>query len=117
LRGQFSFVELHGCTVGNTTGETTFFIDAEYSGYSSLGRPVGANEKSKVRINVSINRSGNLVRANDVDAIKIDDDGLNLAGFIESHLYPRRTMYYFAIPRERRAAFRERARSILRLRA
>jgi hypothetical protein len=44
-----------------------------------------------------------------------DDDGLTSAGFIESHLYPRRTTNYFAIPTERRTEFRDRARSILRL--
>ncbi|HEX3847017.1 MAG TPA: FkbM family methyltransferase [Steroidobacteraceae bacterium] len=43
------------------------------------------------------------------------DDGLTLAGFIESHLYPRRTTNYFAIPRERRAEFRDRARRTLGL--
>jgi FkbM family methyltransferase len=44
-----------------------------------------------------------------------NDDGLTEAGFIESHLYPRRTTNYFAIPTERRTEFRDRARSILRL--
>jgi FkbM family methyltransferase len=43
------------------------------------------------------------------------DDGLTAAGFIESHLYPRRTTNYFGIPRERRAQFRDRARGILGL--
>ena len=44
-----------------------------------------------------------------------NDDGLTLTGFNESHLYPRRTTNYFAIPSERRLVFRDRARSILRL--
>src|ERR1700676_1072188 len=44
-----------------------------------------------------------------------NDDGLTLTGFSESHLYPRRTTNYFAIPSERRLASRDRARSILRL--
>jgi FkbM family methyltransferase len=44
-----------------------------------------------------------------------NDAGLTLTGFSESHLYPRRTTNYFAIPSERRSDFRDRARSILRL--
>jgi FkbM family methyltransferase len=43
------------------------------------------------------------------------DDGLTLAGFLESHLYPRRTTNYFAIPCERRGEFRDRARRVLGL--
>jgi hypothetical protein len=41
------------------------------------------------------------------------DHGLTLAGFLESHLYPRRTTNYFAIPQERRDEFRDKARKIL----
>jgi FkbM family methyltransferase len=42
-----------------------------------------------------------------------DDNGLSLEGFIESHLYPRRTTNYFAIPLERRTEVRDRARKLL----
>lgn len=45
-----------------------------------------------------------------------NDPGLTQEGFIESHLYPRRTTNYFAIPRERRIEVRDRARSILKIR-
>lgn len=41
--------------------------------------------------------------------------GLTREGFIESHLYPRRTTNYFAIPLERRMEIRDKARSILRI--
>jgi FkbM family methyltransferase len=44
-----------------------------------------------------------------------NDEGLSTAGFVESHLYPRRTTNYFAIPRERRIEFRDKARSILKI--
>jgi len=44
-----------------------------------------------------------------------NDDGLGLDGFIEAHLYPRRTTNYFAVPRARRTEIRDRARVILRL--
>lgn len=43
------------------------------------------------------------------------DDGLTEAGFVESHLYPRRTTDYLAVPRRRRAEIRGRARTILGL--
>jgi hypothetical protein len=168
---------LHGCAVGEISGEISFFVDTLRSGYSSLARPTGNDEKSKLEIKVPIEKIDNLVKAGDVDAIKIDvegaelgvlrgavgtlrkcrpivmfesgpkgddglgytkeeilnflnsldfsvivpnrlahdDDGLTTAGFIESHLYPRRTTNYFAIPTERRMEFRDRARNILRL--
>ncbi len=41
-----------------------------------------------------------------------EDDGLTEEGFLDSHLYPRRTTNYFAIPRERRVEIRDRARKI-----
>lgn len=42
-----------------------------------------------------------------------NDQGLTLEGFLESHLYPRRTTNYFAIAAERRMEIRERARHAL----
>jgi FkbM family methyltransferase len=45
-----------------------------------------------------------------------NDDGLDLQGFVESHLYPRRTTNYFAIPKERRLECRDLARRILGVR-
>jgi FkbM family methyltransferase len=177
LRSRFPYVELHGCAVGETDGEISFFVDTRQSGYSSLARPDGVEEKSKIEIKVPIAKLDSLVNAADVDAIKVDvegaelgvlrgatrmlqacrpiimfesgptgnnglgytkeamlnflneinfcvvvpnrlahdDDGLSVAGFVESHLYPRRTTNYFAVPTERRAEFRQRARSILKL--
>jgi FkbM family methyltransferase len=177
LRKRFPFVDLHACAAGEVTGETSFFIDRHRSGYSSLAKPKGVDDKSKLEIRVSIEKLDNLVQAADVDAIKIDvegaelgvlrgavgilrrcrpivmfesapgqddglgyskegmitflnaldfsivvpnrvahnDNGLTAAGFIESHLYPRRTTNYFAIPAERRIEFRDRARRILKL--
>jgi FkbM family methyltransferase len=43
--------------------------------------------------------------------------GLSLEGFLEAHLYPRRTTNYFAIPKERRIEIRDRARAVLRIAA
>jgi FkbM family methyltransferase len=177
LRARFPFIELHGCAVGETTGEISFFIDTQRSGYSSLAKPAANDDKSKVEITVPIEKLDNLIKSADVDAIKIDvegaelgvlrgalitltrcrpvvmfesgpcagdglgytkeelfsflhsldfsvvvpnrlahdDDGLTTAGFVESHLYPRRTTNYFAVPKERRLEFKARAREILRL--
>ena len=41
--------------------------------------------------------------------------GLSLDGFLDSHFYPRRTTNYFAVPLEKQAEVRERARTILGL--
>jgi FkbM family methyltransferase len=38
-----------------------------------------------------------------------NDEGLNLYGFIDGHVYPRRATNYFAIPKEKRDEIRERA--------
>ncbi len=40
------------------------------------------------------------------------DPGLKLDGFLESHLFPRRTTNYFAVPQERRDEIRRRARHL-----
>jgi len=44
-----------------------------------------------------------------------NDLGLSKEGFIESHLYPRRTTNYFGIPNERRLEIRDRARDVLKI--
>jgi FkbM family methyltransferase len=44
-----------------------------------------------------------------------EDPGLSRDGFLEAHLYPRRTTNYFAVARERRDEVRARARTILGL--
>jgi FkbM family methyltransferase len=41
------------------------------------------------------------------------DNGLTKEGYIESHLYPRRSTNYFAVPIERQLEYRDRARRIL----
>lgn len=43
-----------------------------------------------------------------------EDRGLGLEGFLESHLYPRRTTNYFGVAAERRTGIRDKARRILR---
>ncbi len=43
-----------------------------------------------------------------------DDPGLSRDGFLEAHLYPRRTTNFFAVSRTRREEIRARARSVQR---
>jgi FkbM family methyltransferase len=45
-----------------------------------------------------------------------DDPGLSSEGFVESHLYPRRSTNYFAVPQERRIEIRDKARAALKIR-
>ena len=177
LRRKFPFVELHDCAVGESTGESSFFINLRQSGYSSLKKPVSVNELETSEIRVPIKRLDEIVSSNNIDVIKIDvegaeldalrgstkilnenrptimfesapqlendlgcvkedlyefflsrdyvvlvpnriahnDSGLSKDGFIESHLYPRRTTNYFAVPKERRIEIRDRARNILKV--
>lgn len=44
-----------------------------------------------------------------------NDPGLTQDGFLESHLYPRRTTNYFAIAKERNVEIRDRAREVLKI--
>ncbi|GAA4460976.1 FkbM family methyltransferase [Novipirellula rosea] len=46
-----------------------------------------------------------------------DGSGLCEQGFIESHLYPRRSTNYFAVHRDRRIEIRDRARRVLGIQA
>jgi hypothetical protein len=46
-----------------------------------------------------------------------NDSGLTQDGFLESHLYSRRTTNYFAVPVERQIEIRDRARRILKIAA
>ena len=43
------------------------------------------------------------------------DDGLSLWGFVDSHVHPRRSTNFFAVPKEKRGELRVRARQILGL--
>ncbi|WP_235106814.1 FkbM family methyltransferase [Acaryochloris sp. 'Moss Beach'] len=45
-----------------------------------------------------------------------NDNGLTKTGFLESHLYPRRTTNYFAVHKDRRQKIRDKARRVLRIR-
>ena len=49
------------------------------------------------------------------DRVAHYDDGMALNTFLDSHLYPRRTTHYIAIPREKRLEVRAAARAFLGL--
>jgi FkbM family methyltransferase len=177
LRKCFPSVELHECALSDMDGETTFFVNTQRSGYSSLGRPSG--DLGIVKLKVPMRRLDGLIAADGMDVIKIDvegaelgvlrgseqivaksrptimfesgppaedglgytkealwdwfaernyavlvpnrvahvDPGLTQVGFVESHLYPRRTTNYFAVANERRDEIRDRARGVLRIKA
>jgi FkbM family methyltransferase len=177
IRRKFPDVEVYSCAVGEDTAETTFFVHAKRSGYSSLGRPSASARPDVTEIKVQLRRLDDLVTSREVDLVKIDvegaelgvlrgadrlisenrptvmfesgpvsddglgyskeelfawlherdytilvpnrvahdDAGLNIEGFLEGHLYPRRTTNYFAVPRERRLEIRDRARGVLKI--
>ncbi|MDH5413447.1 MAG: FkbM family methyltransferase [Flavobacteriaceae bacterium] len=181
LKNKYPDITIYDCAVGESEGETTFYINKVESGYSSLIKPV-LNDSNKVtEICVPIKRLDNLMTNINIDVIKIDvegaelgvlrgaktlisknrptimfesapdneDDACNLLGytkadmhkwlteqqyeiiipirvahnapglelscFLESHLYPRRTTNYFAIPSERRLEIRDKARKLLNI--
>ena len=78
LRRKFHSVEMHACAVGESTGEVSFFVNSKHSGYSSLGKPANADDKSISEIRVRIEKLDDLVPPKDVDAIKIDVEGAEL---------------------------------------
>jgi FkbM family methyltransferase len=172
LRKYFPNVELHGCAVGETSGEVDFFVNEKQSGYSSLAETTPVKDAVLKKIVVPLRRLDDLIQATDVSVIKIDVEGaelgvlrgardiimrcrplvmfesgpnvdptlgytkeamhaffesvdmdlvvpnrlahagpaLSLEAFLDSHVYPRRTTNYFAVPREHIAEHRERAK-------
>ena len=78
LKRKFPLVELHSCAVGETTGQTTFYVNSTNPGYSTLGIPEKNNPDSINAINVNIKRLDDIINATDVDVIKIDVEGAEL---------------------------------------
>jgi FkbM family methyltransferase len=170
LRRRFQTATIHECAVADKCGRTTFFVDLQESGYSSL---LSNGERPARSIEVGMSTLDTLLPSEKPEVLKIDvegaelaalegakelvarsrpviifesasgtqakeslwqwfddrnyavcvpnrvphnDDGLSLDGFLECHLYPMRTTDFVAIPRERRAEIRERARVAFRMR-
>lgn len=78
LRRKFPKAQIHGCAVGESEGEVSFFVDLKQSGYSSLGHRADDARPSVVQITVPMRRLDSLVTASDVDVIKIDVEGAEL---------------------------------------
>lgn len=72
LRRKFPDVVVHGCAVGEKTGEVSFFVMPELTGTSSLVRNQGS-----IEITVPLRRLDELVRE-PVDMLKIDVEGAEL---------------------------------------
>jgi FkbM family methyltransferase len=76
---------------------------------SALPQSVAASEKRDL-YQFFHNRDYALIVPN---RLAHDDDGLSEAGFLESHLYPRRTTNFFAVPKVRRIEIRDKTREVL----
>jgi len=72
LRRKFPGVVVHGCAVGETTGEVSFFVVPKLTGTSSLVR-----SDNSVEITVPLRRLDDLV-SGPVDILKIDVEGAEL---------------------------------------
>jgi FkbM family methyltransferase len=72
LRRKFPDVVVHGCAVGEKTGEVSFFVMPKLTGTSSLVRNQGS-----VEISVPLRRLDELV-SEPVDMMKIDVEGAEL---------------------------------------
>jgi FkbM family methyltransferase len=79
LRRAFPFAIIHSCAVADTEGEATFFVNQKASGFSSLERPSGAARSYVIEIKVPLRTLDGLVSAKEVDFIKIDVEGKELA--------------------------------------
>jgi FkbM family methyltransferase len=78
LRRRFPSVEVHACAVGCRSGRKSFFIDERRSGYSSLDGAWVRHDPVR-EITVQVRTLDEVVRCDDVDAIKIDVEGAELA--------------------------------------
>jgi FkbM family methyltransferase len=74
LQRKFQDVEIHSCALSDRTGQAEFFINTKASGYSSLNR----TGPDVLQIEVALEMLDNLVKASDVDIIKIDVEGAEL---------------------------------------
>jgi FkbM family methyltransferase len=79
LRQAFPFAVFHSCAVADSEGEATFFVDQEASAFSSLERPSDSTRSHVIEITVPLRTLDGLVSATDVDVIKIDVEGEELA--------------------------------------
>lgn len=82
LQRKFPDVEVHGCAVGESEGQASFFINTATSGYSSFDRDAvsrvePANEVKEIK--VPLRRLDAIVAPEGVDLIKVDVVGGELS--------------------------------------
>lgn len=77
LRRKFPEAVIHSCAVGDRDGEISFFIDMKQSGFSSLYPSRNADHLREIR--VPMRRLDDLLKGMDVDVVKIDVEGAELA--------------------------------------
>jgi FkbM family methyltransferase len=82
LRRNFPSIEIHSCALGETDGETTFFVNTKESGLSSLGKPAAGNVPHVREIRVALRRLDGLISSDGIDVIKIDVEGAELGVLI-----------------------------------
>jgi FkbM family methyltransferase len=175
LRKRFPAITVHNCAISSVSGDVTFYISLQHTGYSSLDNKLAVEPGRTRAITVKAHRLDDLPVEGSVDIIKVDvegaeqgvfeggqaliaknqpliffesgpgdqphlgftkvgiwtlldkmgygiiiptrlahaDTGMALETFLDSHLYPRRTNNYLAVPRSRRDEYRQRARALL----
>jgi FkbM family methyltransferase len=74
LRRKFPGLVVHGCAVGETTGQVSFFVVPNQSGYSSL---IKQTDRESTEISVPLRRLDDIVNE-PVQMIKIDVEGAEL---------------------------------------
>ncbi|EMI15436.1 FkbM family methyltransferase [Rhodopirellula maiorica SM1] len=107
-------IDIEGAELGALRGATCML---------SKSNPVVMFESAPTRLS-SIYEPRDLYRFFDQRGYEIfvpnrlahDGSGLSEEGFLESHLYPRRTTNYFAVHRNRRIEIRDRSRRVLGIR-
>ncbi len=72
---------------------------------------------SEISTSDCINKVQEFLKLSDNEAISLTGEGhRSKECFLDSHMYPRFTTNYFAIPFEKRIEYRDRAREILSIR-
>jgi len=75
LRQRFSYCELHECAVGESPGETTFYMNPAKTGYNSLAV---SDATGLVERQVQVRRLDDLFDGVRVDVMKMDIEGAEL---------------------------------------
>ena len=81
LRAAFPNATIHGCAVGNSEGEISFYVNLVASGYSSMLRPETRTAHSVREIRVPLRRLDDVIAVRDIDVMKIDVEGAELEVF------------------------------------